>query len=319
MFNSFRMKIAFFSEGNYTGKVSRSVAGRTDQAWMAALDATHHPLFSTPASRYDVGIVIPPKNYDGQFTDISEHHRRHCDRLCMMQEGDARLYWQDRSIDQQVNYIYFLAEVDIIFCHNEIDRKYFIGLVPDKDVRILPTVMIEDAIPMQRIRGPVDRSGVMVNGNWCSWYGAADSFFIAQEFKQSIAAPIMGRMDEGEMRISEIEHLPYTNWADWMANFSARKYAVNLMRTIAAASFSLNAAWLSIPCVGWDVQDTQRICFPELSVPMGDMQSARKIAKHLATNDLFYEHCSAYAKKMAIDIYSEERFRSNFYESFQGQ
>lgn len=88
------------------------------------------------------------------------------------------------------------------------------------------------------------------------------------------------------------------------------------MRTIAAASFSLNAAWLGIPTIGWDIQDTQRLCFPELSVPMGDMVAARRSAKHLASNELFYNHCSALSKKMAIDIYDESKFLSDFYGAF---
>ena len=33
------MKIAFFTEGNYTGKVSRDIDMRTDQAWVCALEA----------------------------------------------------------------------------------------------------------------------------------------------------------------------------------------------------------------------------------------------------------------------------------------
>lgn len=179
--------------------------------------------------------------------------------------------------------------------------------------------MIDDAVPVDRLTPVQDRSGTMINGNWCSWYGGADSFFIAQEIGQPISAPQMGRMHTDELEIDQIRHLPYTNWAEWMVYLSDCKYAVNLMRTIAAASFSLNCAWLSIPCVGWDVQDTQRLCFPKLSVPLGDMESARKVAKHLATNELFYRHCAAYAKKIATDIYSEERFLENFYSEFQGQ
>ena len=38
------MKIAFFSEAGYTGKVPRNNPNmRTDVAWVCALDAIHHP------------------------------------------------------------------------------------------------------------------------------------------------------------------------------------------------------------------------------------------------------------------------------------
>lgn len=311
------MKIVFFTEGNYRGKVDRSVAGRTDTAWIAALNADHCPLLSTPLSGYDLGIIIPPKNFDRQFVDIIDYHRPHCVTLASMQEGDARLFWQDRPIWQQIDYIDFLTECDILYCHNDIDQRYFSGLTQHEDVRILPTVMIEDAIPKNKLCSIESRYGAMLNGNWVSWYGGADSFFVAQEFEEPIFAPEMGRMCPEERDLVEIRHIPYSNWGNWMIELSKRKYAVNLMRTIAAASFSLNAAWLSIPCVGWDVQDTQRLCFPELSVPLGDMAAARKRAKSLKQNQLFYNHCAAYAKKMAIDIYGEERFVEKFYEDFK--
>ena len=233
-----------------------------------------------------------------------------------MQEGDHRLFWQDRPIWQQLNYLEFLSLSDIIYCHNEYDRKYYRGLIQHTDVRILPTLMIDDAIPKGQLKNNTDRSGTMINGNWCSWYGAADSYFIAEEFGQPIYAPVMGRMTSEELQIETINHIEYTSWDNWMIELSKRKYAVNLMRTIAAASFSLNAAWLGIPTIGWDVQDTQRVCFPELSVPIGDMVSARHKARHLATNSLFYEHCAAYAKKIANDIYSEQNFLKLFYEPF---
>ena len=39
------MKIAAFTEGNYTGQIPRNHPNmRTDVAWVCALDATHHPI-----------------------------------------------------------------------------------------------------------------------------------------------------------------------------------------------------------------------------------------------------------------------------------
>ena len=58
------MNIAFFTEGGYTGKIPRNNPNmRTDQAWMCALDATHHCVFQLEQviQKYDIGIVIIPK------------------------------------------------------------------------------------------------------------------------------------------------------------------------------------------------------------------------------------------------------------------
>ena len=39
------MRIAFFSEAGYNGKVPRDNPNmRTDVAWVCALDAVHHPI-----------------------------------------------------------------------------------------------------------------------------------------------------------------------------------------------------------------------------------------------------------------------------------
>ena len=60
------MKIAFFTEGQWQGKVARDNPNmRTEMAWMCALDADHfniHEGMSTKyMGRYDLGIIIIPK------------------------------------------------------------------------------------------------------------------------------------------------------------------------------------------------------------------------------------------------------------------
>ena len=97
------------------------------------------------------------------------------------------------------------------------------------------------------------------------------------------------------------------------------------MRTFAAGTFALNCARLGIPCIGWGNSnpdapaqgcDTQRILFPELTVPIGDMNSAQRVAQSLKKDDVFYNHVSAYAKHMYEKEFSEavflERFKSFF-------
>ena len=64
------MKIAFFTEGGYFGKVPRNNPNmRTDQAWICALDAVHIPIFSEsfPNENFDVGIVIIPKEKNREY------------------------------------------------------------------------------------------------------------------------------------------------------------------------------------------------------------------------------------------------------------
>ena len=60
------MKIAFFTEGGYQGKVPREhIDIRTDMAWVCSLGANHHPIptiHDIPSDSYDIGVIIIPKN-----------------------------------------------------------------------------------------------------------------------------------------------------------------------------------------------------------------------------------------------------------------
>lgn len=315
------MKIAFLTEGSYIGKIPRNHPSRTDQAWICALDAIHYPLNYLIQDNYDIGIVIIPKKCEDTSFNLDEWIDNHLpkiksrfNKLAFMQEGPNNLF-QDLSVPTQLRYLEFLNLVDIIFCHNEYDQLYYRGLFPDKDVRILSSLIIEDALPKEIMAKKEQRSGVMIGGNWVSWYGGLDSFFISNEFiDEPKYAPSMGRKQEYEDYFDDIKYLPYMNWSDWMVELSKRKYAIHLMRTYAAGTFQLNCAYLGIPCLGWNITDTQRICFPELSVEPGNMVKIRKIAKHLYTNEQFYNYVSEYAKKAYHDNFRESIFINKFYQ-----
>ena len=72
------MRIAFFTEGGYEGKVSRSNLNmRTDLAWICSLQADHYNisrLSQIKSDEYDLGIVILPKlNISTFIFDFSEY------------------------------------------------------------------------------------------------------------------------------------------------------------------------------------------------------------------------------------------------------
>jgi hypothetical protein len=285
---------------------------RTDVAWQVALNADQYNLFSDQykTERYDLGIVIVPKKIDYKrnvFGIIGHEIRPSVKVLAIMQEGPNWL-WQDWPIRYQIEYFNMMGAVDRIYCHNESDVLYFQGMFNHDDVRVMPSLMIEDAIPKHRLCPPHERSGVMIGGNFVSWYGGFDSYRVAMEFEGPVFAPSMGRKSPEEDDVPGIEHLPYLAWSDWMVHLSRVKYGVHLMRTHAAGTFALNCAYLGIPCIGYKGLDTQQLCFPELSVNVGDVLSARKVAQHLANTPNFYEHCVAYAQKAYRTHFSEDVF-----------
>jgi hypothetical protein len=307
------MKIAFFTEGGYTGKVPRNHPNmRTDVAWICALDAIHYPInqIHMVNEQFDLGIVIIPKNKEALYDyPLTENMRNVCKKIATMQES-TYWYWQGGSVQTQVWYYSILQSMDIIYCHNDMDLKYYKGIT-DVECRLLPTLMITDHVKTY----DGEREGVMVGGNWVTAYRGFDSYVIGKILSDSITSPTTGRMKSDETLL-DIKHLPWIQWLDWMYELSKCKYGVQL-GTAAAGTFNLNCAYLGIPCIGYDNVNTQKYLHPDLSVPDGDIEQARKIAEKLRKDEEFYLYCSNKAKDNYKELYHEDKFNTTFQEQFK--
>jgi len=294
------MKIAFFTEGGYQGKVPRNHPNmRTELAWMCALNADHWNINQPPNQQYDLGIVIIPKK-NPQF-DLNKI-KQYCAKTAVMQEG-PNWYWQDYPLNQQIWYYNTIQEADFMFVHNESDKKYYEGLT-GKECKVLPSLMIEDSI---NDLPQIERKNIIIGGNFCSWYGGFDSYIIAQEAECPISIPSMGRKIEGEENMPELNHLPYMNWVEWIKTLNTFKYGVHMMRTHAAGTFDINCAYLGIPCIGYEGLDTQEKCHPNLTVKLGDLASAKEKLTLLKTDKDFYNECTFSAKENYLR-YNEKTF-----------
>jgi hypothetical protein len=295
------MDIAFFTEMGFTGKIPRTHENmRTEFAWMCALEADHYNLAQTPQQNYDLGIVITPKNRP-QSVDI-DRLKQFCDKIGIMQEG-PHWYFQDYTLENQINYFNTLSSADIIFVHNKADKIYYKGLTGHKDIRVMKSLMIDEAVGDIK---EVERSGVIIGGNFVSWYGGFDSYIVASSQFEQVMAPTMGRKQEGEEQLLSL--LPYMTWKEWIHKLNKFKIGVHLMRTHAAGTFALNCAYLGIPCIGYKGLDTQELCHPELTVEVGSIGHAKELIKELNNNSGFYNECS----KQAVDNYNTYFHESKF-------
>ena len=302
------MKVAFFTEMGFRGKISRSHSNmRTEFAWMCALNADHYPIGTVPVvDKYDLAIVIiPKKNPNFNINDLKSS----CTKVAVMQEG-PNWYWQDYDLEKQVWYFNTLTSADVIFTHNELDRKYYQGLTAHPDVRVLSSLMIEDVIGELKVE---DRKDVIIGGNFVSWYGGFDSMIIAKELSEdgSVYCPSMGRKQSMEDQL--VTHLPYMEWKEWIHTLNKFKFGVHLMRTHAAGTFALNCAYLGIPCIGYKGLDTQELLHPDLTVEVGDLASARKIAIKLRNDKEFYLYSCKLSKELYKLHYTEEQFIQKFH------
>lgn len=296
------MKIAFFTEGGYQGKVPRNHPNmRTELAWMCTLNADHWNINQSPNQHYDLGIIIIPKK-NPQF-DVNKL-KQYCNEIAVMQEG-PNWYWQDYPLNQQIWYYNTIQEADFMFVHNESDKKYYEGLT-NKECKVLSSLMIEDSV---KNLPQIERKDIIIGGNFCSWYGGFDSYIVAQEAHCPIYIPSMGRKIEGEEQMPNLNHLPYMSWVEWIKTLNKFKYGVHMMRTHAAGTFALNCAYLGIPCIGYEGLDTQEKCHPHLTVKLGDLTMAKEKLTLLQTDQEFYKDCSKTSIEQYRKYYHENKFK----------
>lgn len=297
------MNIGFFSEAGYEGKIHRDYFNmRTDVAWVCALKATHHPfskLQHLPNNLYDVGIMIIPKKREMLLEyPLLEQYRRVCKKVTVMQESYYN-YWQDSSIAEQIWYFNFITEMDLIFCHNDIDLGYYNGLTNVK-TELLPTVMITDGIVRRNEWG----NGTIIGGNWVKDYGGFDSYQVALELDNPITAVTTGRMKQEETEV--LNHIPWVMWREWIDILSQFNVGVQL-GTAAAGTFNLNCSFHGIPCIAYSNSNTQRILHPDTTIELGDIVGAKEIARKLK-DDNFYKKCSEKTMELYEEFYSEQVF-----------
>ena len=295
------MKVGFFSEiGDSVGgnkKLSRAHRNaRTDLAWCMALDSPLCSLTNLPNESFDLGIVIIPKNNPN--VDLN-HIRKVCDKVAIMQEG-PHWFFQDYTVEWQFHYYNTLVDADWVYCHNESDVNYYLGL-GCKDVRVMRSLMIPAGIRPRSEWG----NGTMIGGNFVSWYGGFDSYIVAREIGNPMSAPSMGRKQDQESMIEDINYLPYMTWREWIKTLGQYNIGVHLMRTHAAGTFAMNCGFHGIPCIGYKGLDTQEILHPLTTVEVGDLDGAKEVAKKLRS-DKFYELCSDTIKKRFEQNYTEK-------------
>lgn len=305
------MNIVFISEQLFAGTISDEFQNyRTEFVWFKMLDAFHIPYqeafnkdsgFQSVIDTADLIVIIPSKTHP-EYLQIAKVLKNK--KLAIMQEGPHSL-WQDWDTGHQIYYMSLIkSSVDIVFCHNEYDKKYYEGLT-SKPVIVLPTAHLVEEWSAKRVNPEDKKSWLFVGGNLTRWYNGMVSYLLTRNNVLSrITFPSMGRRyDDEEHWMTKmdprIKYLPYLQWNEFMEELNDHKFAVHLMPEVAAGSFSLNCAMLGIPCIGNVHDDTQRLCFPELSVELNDTKKVKDLMKRLFTDNKFYKDVSDYAVEAA--------------------
>lgn len=308
------MRTAFLTETQYRGKWTTTFNNiRTEVAWQIALNADHYNIHQYEQVRdYDVVFIIFPKatvklnavgipmSTPGSDKDISIYSKPIVQTLkktnlkvCNIQEGPS-WFFNEYEMATQFDFYNQLSECDILFAHNESDIHFYKGLFPQTKIAVIPSLVILDTItPNEFITKKENKA--LIGGNFCRWYGGFQSYVVASSFNCPIFVPTMHCKRTGEEGAPNLHHIPYMTWKEWIIYIRQFKYAVHLMPTVAAGTFSLNCAIHGIPCIGNIKVDTQLELFPECSVDIDDVFDARLTALRLKEDPEFYEHVSNHA------------------------
>lgn len=311
------MKIAFITEGIGEGKIPVDHPNmRTDLAWQYYLYSDHYSLkhIGTLCTKYDLAIIIIPKTNPGLVYSCIEYIKKYCNKVAIMQEGPTD-FWTDHTLQDQIEYLTSLSIADFLLCHNTCDIPYFEGLA-DKPTYVMAPVMVHENFEgyMELTKGIniAPPKSIIIGGNMCRWYNGMVSLMIARECNSVVFAPSMGRKIPGEDKIDMLFHLGYMDWINWMSNLRRFQFAVHMMPTVAAGTFSLNCAYWGIPCIGNELVDTQRNCHPITSIPVNDIKEGMTLAKFFKKmDDQSYDSISKQIKINYNTYYHPDVFKKS--------
>jgi hypothetical protein len=299
------MKIAMVTEKQYEGKIPSTETNlRVDVTWQRMLDAYHYDINQLEGKKlgvYDAILVIYPKSQPLLLNKVNELTKKY-DNIILVQEGPCD-YWCEWPLEYQKLFVDVCNSVAGILCHNSSDLFFFQGLT-NKPVNMIHTAIDYELISKFRKQKPNEIIFVGA-GSGGNWYGGTQSFLAVKDSGKDIVYQKMGRSfgEEKEtysqMTENKVTELPFMGWLEWIQTVSNYKYAIHLMPTVAAGTFSVNLAALGIPVVGNYLIDAQRTCHPSTSVNCFQIHTAKQLINRLIESKDFYTTCSIEAMESA--------------------
>jgi hypothetical protein len=249
------------------------------------------------------------------FNAIQEIKKKFSGKVLFYQDGEVG-YWNQHDTVLQIWWYNNVSACDKILCPNLSDVNYYKGMFKNIPVSVVRSIMLP-----QEKKNLKQENKAIISGPFTREYNGLQQTIIAKEFDCGIYIPPMGksRMPKDSWETAPafgVNYLEYVDWKTWIQNLQSYKYAVNLPGTSASASFSLNCAYYGIPCIGEIKADTQRLCYPELSVQTYDIQSAIQLARKLKEDKEFYIKCSQTAKRVFKEEFSQKKFLEVFKDEY---
>ena len=231
------------------------------------------------------------------------------DGVYIYQDGEIG-WWNQVDTRLQAWWYNQLRAANGILVPNSTDIPFYKGLFPDKDIKVIRSVMTDEGLDKSKFKPQENRT--IVTGPLTREYNGFSQVLIAHNADMPIDIPPMGesRMPKDSWEMAPnlgINYLEYMSWVDWMYNLSRYKIGYMMSSATASGSFALNCAYLGIPCIGDKRADTQSILFPDLAIDVFDNKKALDLTLKLKKDLDFYIEVSNKAKRLYKKEFTKEK------------
>ena len=231
------------------------------------------------------------------------------DEIYIYQDGEIG-WWNQVDTRLQAWWYNQLRAANGILVPNSTDIPFYKGLFPDKEIKVIRSVMTDEGLDKTKFKPQENRT--IVTGPLTREYNGFSQVLIAHNADMPIDIPPMGesRMPKDSWEMAPnlgINYLNYMSWVDWMYNLSRYKIGYMMSAATASGSFALNCAYLGIPCIGDKRADTQSILFPDLAIDVFDNKKALNLTLKLKKDLDFYIEVSNKAKRLYKKEFTKEK------------
>ena len=285
------------------------------------LEAYHLPIqkIITEGKTYKGSLLYNIGKGDFEKPYISDLYHNYHNIVGLLQEKFEGVYiYQDgeigwwNQVDTRLQAWWYnqLRAASGILVPNSTDVSFYKGLFPDKEIKVIRSVMTDEGLDKSKFKPKENRT--LITGPLTREYNGFSQLLLAHNLDMPVDIPPMGesRMPKDSWEMAHnlgVNYLQYMTWAEWMYNLSRYKIGYMMSSATASGSFALNCAYLGIPCIGDKRADTQSILFPDLAVDVFDNEKALELTFKLKNDLDFYIEVSNKAKRLYKQEFTKEK------------
>ena len=285
------------------------------------LEAYHLPIqkIITEGKTYKGSLLYNIGKGDFEKPYISDLYHNYHNIVGLLQEKFEGVYiYQDgeigwwNQVDTRLQAWWYnqLRAASGILVPNSTDVSFYKGLFPDKEIKVIRSVMTDEGLDKSKFKPKENRT--LITGPLTREYNGFSQLLLAHNLDMPVDIPPMGesRMPKDSWEMAPnlgVNYLQYMTWAEWMYNLSRYKIGYMMSSATASGSFALNCAYLGIPCIGDKRADTQSILFPDLAVDVFDNEKALELTFKLKNDLDFYIEVSNKAKRLYKQEFTKEK------------